>query len=63
LDHRQAEGQGLARAGLRSAGYVRAGQAVGDCQGLDAERRDDAIFGQDVYEVLIDSEVEECWFS
>ena len=39
LEDRQAEGQGLARAGLGLAADVAAGQGVGDGERLDGERR------------------------
>ena len=38
--HRQAEGEGLAGAGLRAAEHVAAGERVGQRRGLDRERRD-----------------------
>ena len=52
-----------AGAGLGASGDVGAGQPIGDGQGLDSERGDDAALLQDVYEVLIDSEVEKRCFS
>ena len=42
----QAEGEGLARAGLRAAEHVPAGQRVGKGPGLDRERRGDALLGE-----------------
>ncbi len=41
-EQRQAEGEGLARAGLAAAEHVAAGEGVGDGGGLDRERRGDA---------------------
>ena len=38
-EHRQAEGEGLARAGAAAAEDVAAGEGVGDGRGLDRERR------------------------
>jgi hypothetical protein len=63
LDHWKAKSQGLAGSRLRPARDIRAGQTVGNRQNLDAERGDNAIFRQDVDEVLIDPKVEEVGFS
>ena len=41
-DERDAEGDGLARAGRGAAAEVAAGAAVGDGEGLDGEGREDA---------------------
>ena len=45
LEERQAERQGLARAGLGLAADVAAGEAVGDGQGLDGKGSVDALGG------------------
>ena len=50
--HRQAEGEGLARAGLRAAEDVTAGEGVGDRAGLDGERRVQPAPGQDRHQAI-----------
>ena len=45
-EHRQAEGEGLARPGLGLAAHVSAGQRVGDRQRLDGEGFGDAAGGE-----------------
>ena len=45
-EHRQAEGEGLARAGAAAAEDVAAGEGVGDRGGLDRERVGDAVPGE-----------------
>ena len=56
LEQREAEGEGLARAGLGLAAEVVAGEGVGDGQGLDRERRVDAVGGEARGEVGRDAE-------
>ena len=46
LEEREAEGQGLARAGLGLAADVAAGEGVADGQRLDGERGVDAVGAQ-----------------
>ena len=48
LQERHAEGEGLAGAGLGLAAHVASGQGVGDGQGLNGKRADDAFIGQRV---------------
>ena len=57
LEHRQAEGEGLARAGLGLAAHVAAGEGVGDREPLDGEGLGDALVGQDLHEAGGDAEV------
>ena len=59
LDDRDAEAEGLARSGLGLADDVLAGKAEGDGLLLDGERVDDALRGQRVEDVLIDTEISE----
>ena len=58
-DERDAEGDGLARAGRRTAAQVAAGQTVGDGHGLDVERVDETVRVEGADEVGRDAEVGE----
>ena len=59
LDHRQAEGQRLAGAGLRLAGHVAPFERVGDRHRLYRERFGDALLGEYVHKVVGDAEFRE----
>ena len=52
LEHRQAEGERLARPGLRLAADVASGEGVGDGQRLDREGGRDALVGERLAERL-----------
>ena len=56
LEQRDAEGQGLARAGLGLAAHVPTGQGVGDGHGLDGEGVGDPLGGQGLDQGGVDAE-------
>ena len=60
LDEREAERERLARAGLRFAAYVSAGERIGDGHGLDGKRRVDTGGVQRLHEVGRDAEGLKC---